>query len=172
MNRACPPLGMLLALMLVLPEPASAQNRVIPAAIGAVVGTGAGGYVALGVTALRARRGRYLFGVQDALGWQSAAVLAGGGTGLVLGAWDENRLKNTVAATAALGLVGTGIGALVGHQRWPAPEGKWAGGVIGGAAGVLIGAAVGVLLPPDLIFGSKKESSAPIGASIRIPVGR
>ena len=161
-------LGLLLVLTLA-PAPAQAQRQIIAPAIGAVLGTGAGGYVALGITALRARRGHYLFGLQDAFGWQSAAVLAGGGTGVVLGIWDENRLRNTVVATAALGIVGTGIGALVGREIWPPPEGKWAGGVIGGAAGVLVGAGIGVLLPPDLWKQDDGQDGVPV--SIRIPVG-
>lgn len=169
MNGARWPVTLLLALATALPASVGAQNRLVPAAIGGVVGTGAGGYVALSIVALRARRGQYLFNLADAFGWESAAVLAGGGTGVALGIWDPNRLRNTIVATAALGLVGTGVGALVGRELWPPPEGKWAGGVIGGGAGVLLGAAIGVLLPPDLIW--KNDTSTGIPLLIRIPVG-
>ena len=166
MNRSAA-LALLLAVALAVPEPAHAQRKLISAGIGTVLGTGAGGYVALGVIALQARHGTYLFNLQDAFGWESAAVLAGGGTGLALGLWDEGRLLNTVAATTSLGLVGTAIGVVVGHHIWPPPEGKWAGGVIGGGAGILAGAVVGVLLPPDLF----KEEDGGIPILIRIPVG-
>jgi hypothetical protein len=160
-------LGLLLAVSVLIPDPVHAQRRLVAPAVGAVLGTGAGGYVALSIVALQARRGTYLFNLSDFFGWESAAVLAGGGTGIILGFWDEGRLLNTVAATTAFGLVGTGVGALVGREIWPAPEGKWAGGVIGGGAGILLGAAVGVLLPPDFI----KEEDGGIPILIRVPVG-
>ena len=169
MKTRCAVLGVVLALSVITPDPVHAQRRLVAPAVGAVLGTGAGGYVALGVVALRARRGDYLFNLADVFGWQSISVLAGGGTGIILGIWDENRLRNTVVATTALGLVGTGAGALVGRAIWPPPEGKWAGGVIGGGAGVLLGAAVGVLLPPDFIKDDDGDNGIPI--LIRVPVG-
>src|SRR3954470_7527446 len=128
MNRAGATV-LLLVLSLGLASPVRAQNRIVPVAIGALTGMGAGGYVSLGVVAERARRGHYLFILKDAFGWDSAAVLAGGGTGIALGVWDPNRLRNTILSTAGFGLVGTGIGALIGHMRWAPPEGKWAGAV-------------------------------------------
>jgi hypothetical protein len=169
-NRKSSALGLLLACALAAPEPVEAQaNKLIAPAIGVLLGTGAGGYVAVGIVAYRARQGRYLYNVQDALGWESAAVLAGGGTGLALGLWDERRLRNTVIASAGLALVGTGIGALVGRRIWPPPEGKWAGGVIGGGVGILLGAASGVLLPPDWLGDDGGGDEVPL--AIRIPVG-
>src|SRR5947209_8922819 len=128
MNRAGATV-LLLVLTLSLPCPGQAQNRILPAAIGALAGMGAGGYVSLGVVTERARRGHYLFILKDAFGWDSAAVLAGGGTGIALGVWDPNRLRNTILSTAGLGLVGTGIGAVSGHARWAAAQGNWAGAV-------------------------------------------
>jgi hypothetical protein len=168
MNRAGATV-LVIALSLGLPSAGRAQNRIAPAAIGALAGMGAGGYVSLGVVTERARRGHYLFILKDAFGWDSAAVLAGGSTGIALGLWDPNRLRNTILATAGLGLVGTGIGAVIGHARWAPPEGKWAGAVIGGGAGVLVGAVVGVLLPPDLL-GSDTNTGIPF--LVRIPVSR
>lgn len=157
----------------ILATPARAQqNRIIPAAIGGVLGVGSGGYVALGVIALKARHGEYLFGIEDVLGWESAAVLAGGGYGLALGAVDPDRLRNTVFSVAAGGLIGTGIGVLVGRRKWPPPEGKWAGGVIGGAAGILVGAGVGLLLPTDLLKRNKNDAlDGGVPLMLRIPVG-
>ncbi len=131
---------------------------------------GAGGYVALGVITLEARRGTYLFGLDDALGWESAAVLAGGGAGVILGAWDQNRLRSTVFGSIAGAVVGTGVGALVGRRIWPPPEGKWAGGVIGGAAGVLVGAGVGMLMPQKWL-GGERDADNSVPVAIRIPVG-
>lgn len=168
MNRAGIRATTLLALALCAPLPLPAQ-RILPAAVGGVIGVGAGGYVAVGVIAVRARRGHYLFAFKDAFGWDSAAILAGGTTGIALGLWDPRRLRNTIVSTAALGLAGTGVGALVGHRRWPPPEGKWAGAVVGGGVGVLAGAAVGVLLPPDFLGTEESKSGLPF--LLRIPVG-
>jgi hypothetical protein len=156
-------------LALVAAAPVHAQRRLIVPAIGTVLGTGAGGYVSVGVVAYRARQGNYLFNLEDAFGWESAAIFAGGGTGLVLGIWDERRLRNTVVATAGLGLVGTVVGAVVGDRIWPPPEGRWAGGVIGGGAGILAGAVIGVLMPPDWLEDDDGEEGVPM--MIRIPVG-
>lgn len=158
-----------------LPSPAAGQ-RLLHGAAGGLIGMGAGGYVALGVVTFKARHGKYLYVVGDAaFGWESAAVLAGGGTGLALGLWDLNRLRNGVLGSIAGGLVGTGVGALVGHRVWPPPEGKWAGGVIGGSAGILLGVGIGALLFP----GSKSDAptrggapAAPQEIGFSIPVGR
>ena len=153
----------------VTPPQVHAQ-RIVPALVGGLVGMGAGGYVALGVVTLKARNGKYLYVIGDAaFGWESAAVLAGGGTGFALGLWDMERLRNGVYGSIAGGLVGTGIGALVGHHIWPAPEGKWAGGVIGGAAGVLVGVGVGALLVPRSDSGTNAPS-APSQIGFSLPV--
>ena len=153
----------------VTPPQVHAQ-RILPALVGGVVGMGAGGYVALGVVTLKARNGKYLYVIGDAaFGWESAAVLAGGGTGFALGLWDTERLRNGIYGSIAGGLVGTGVGALVGRRLWPAPEGKWAGGVIGGAAGILVGVAVGSLLRP--FSGNDRQAPAAgneVGLSIPV----
>ena len=149
-----------------LPAPAQAQGW--PAAvIGGALGMGAGGYVSLGIVALEARRGEYIYGIDDFLGWRSVPVLAGAATGVTLGLWDRERLRHTVYGTIGGGLLGTAVGAVVGREIWPPPEGKWAGAVVGGAAGILVGAAVGAFWPLD-----DGGDSAPIAVSIQIPLGR
>ena len=151
---------------ILLPAPAHAQGW-LAAGIGGVLGTGAGGFVSLGIVTLGARRGQYVYGIDDVLGWRSVPVLAGAATGITLGFWDERRLRHTVYGTFAGGALGTAVGALVGREIWPPPEGKWAGAVVGGAAGILVGAAVGTLWPVD-----DGGDSAPIGISLQIPLGR
>jgi hypothetical protein len=147
-----------------LPAPARAQGW-LPAVIGGTLGMGAGGYVSLGIVALEARRGEYIYGVDDVLGWRSVPVLAGAATGVALGLWDQERLRHTVYGTIGGGAVGTAVGLLVGRRLWPPPEGKWAGAVIGGAAGILAGAAVGAFWPME-----DGGAAAPIGVSVQIPL--
>ena len=64
--------------------------------------------------------------------------------------------------------MGTAAGALIGRRLWPPPEGKWAGGVIGGAAGILLGAGVGMLWPVDGDGGGEQ----PVNVMIQLPLGR
>ena len=150
-----------------LPAPARAQG-LLAGAVGGVLGLGAGGYVSLGIVALKARHGQYLYGIDDVLGWESGAVLAGAATGATLGLWDQDRLRHTVYGSIGGAAVGTVAGALIGHRLWPPPEGKWAGGVIGGAAGILIGSAIGTLWPVDDGGGDQQ----PVTLSVQIPLGR
>lgn len=159
---------LLLAGATLLPPAARAQDY-LPAAIGGAIGMGAGGYVALGIVALKARHGQYLFGLDDVLGWESGAVLAGTGTGVALGLWDQERLRHAVYGAMGGALLGTVVGVLVGRERWDPPEGKWAGGVIGGAAGILVGTGIGALWPPDP---GGDGGGAVIPVTVRIPLGR
>jgi hypothetical protein len=149
-----------------LPAPARAQGWVA-GMIGGALGMGAGGYVSLGIVTLEARRGGYIYGIDDVLGWRSIPVLAGTATGVTLGLWNQERLRHTVYGTIGGGALGTAVGALVGRHLWPPPEGKWAGAVVGGAAGILVGAAVGAAWPVD-----DGGDPAPIAVSVQIPLGR
>ena len=70
-------------------------------------------------------------------------------------------------ADAAVEVTNAPPEALVGRQLWPPPEGKWAGGVIGGAAGLLAGSLIGLAWPaPDA------EEGTPAAASpLSVPQG-
>jgi hypothetical protein len=149
-----------------LPARAHGQGW-LPAAIGGVLGMGSGGYVSLGIVTLEARRGEYIYGIDEFLGWRSVPVLAGTATGVILGFWDERRLRHTVYGTIGGGALGTAAGALIGRHLWPPPEGKWAGAVVGGAAGILVGAGLGMVWPVD-----GDGDPQPVTMSLSIPLGR
>jgi hypothetical protein len=139
---------LLILLTLELPKPShSAGQQLIPAMIGGAAGLAAGGYTAIGIVTMQARRGRYLYSSEDALGWHAAPILIGPSVGFLIGLFDEARLRRTVIGGAIGGVAGTGIGWLAGLQLWLPPEGKWAGAVIGGAAGLLAGSLAGALWP-------------------------
>jgi hypothetical protein len=128
------------------PRPVAAQ-QILPALVGGAAGFAAGGYVGIGIITLQARRGRYLYSTEEALGWHAAPVLIGPAVGFLIGLWDQERLRRTVIGGAVGGVAGTGVGWLLGLQLWRPPEGKWAGAVIGGAAGLLAGSLAGALWP-------------------------
>jgi hypothetical protein len=144
------------------------EMQLLPALVGGATGLAAGGYVAIGIVTAQARRGRYLYSSEDALGWHATPILVGPGVGFLIGLFDQERLRRTVIGGAAGGIVGTGIGWLAGLHFWLSPEGKWAGGVIGGAAGLLAGSLVGALWPaPD-----EAQATAAAAAGLRgLPIG-
>lgn len=167
MRRARGFLAAILAAAVLAPAPARGQE-LLAGAVGGAIGLGAGGYVALGIVALKARHGDYLYGVEDVFGWESAAVIGGITTGVVLGLWDQERLRRATYAAAGGAAIGTVVGALVGRRLWSPPEGKWAGGVIGGGAGILIGAGLGALWPVD----DGSQPAQPVAFAVSIPLGR
>jgi hypothetical protein len=151
-----------------LAPPRAAAQEIVPGLVGGAAGLAAGGFVAIGIVTLQARRGNFLYSTADALGWHATPILVGAGTGAAIGFFDQERLRRTIIGGAIGGAVGTGVGALLGLTRWPPPEGKWAGGVIGGAAGLLVGSIVGVLWPAPRNDpqGAVAEAGVPIGVTI------
>jgi hypothetical protein len=142
----------LVVLLLVALEAPRPQQRVqgqqlIPALVGGAAGLAAGGYVAIGIVTAQARRGRYLYASEDALGWHATPILVGPSVGFLMGLLDPDRLKRTIIGGSAAAAFGTGVGLLAGRHFWAPPEGKWAGAVIGGAAGLLAGSLAGALWP-------------------------
>jgi hypothetical protein len=132
-----------------LPRPTrhAAGQQILPALVGGAAGLASGGYVAIGLVSYQARRGHYLYSSEDALGWHATPILVGPAVGFLIGLLDQERLRRTIIGGAAAGVVGTGVGWLAGRHYWLPPEGKWAGAVIGGAAGLLAGSIVGALWP-------------------------
>jgi hypothetical protein len=147
------------------PQPIAAQ-KLLPMALGTAAGFGAGGFISIGIVTLQARRGNYIYYATDALGWQSAPIVAGGITGLALGALDEERLKRSVIVGAIGGFAGAAIGLTYGALSWPPPEGEWAGTVIGAAAGLAAGALLGMVMPV-----SSTDETATDGSTAARPRG-
>lgn len=126
---------------------ATAQNRLLTTGVGGLAGLTAGGYVSLSIVVARARKGEYVYALNDVLGWGSVPVLVGAGTGAVLGYVDPPRLLRTVVGGTAGTLLGMGTGLIIGRSVWEPPEGKWAGAAIGAGAGLVLGSIVGILWP-------------------------
>lgn len=144
------------------------ENRVVPALLGGALGLGVGGYVSIGIWSYKAQEGDYLFAVTDALGWEATPILAGVATGAVVGWLSQERLRRAAYIGIGSGLVGTAVGAVVGNEIWQPPQGRWAGGIIGGGAGLLLGAAIGMFWPLE-----DEDGAPPAGVplQVRVPVG-
>lgn len=136
-------------------SPVAAQSSIPAGLVGGVAGAGSGGYIAIAVIVAESRAGRYMHSFKDELGFHSAPVLIGGGTGIFLGVTAPDRLYRTILYGSVGTLAGTGAGVVVGKLVWKGPEAKWAGGCIGAGVGMAIGSTLGVFLPLH-----KKKSSA------------
>lgn len=163
-------LASLVALGASLSAPRAAQaQKAVPVLVGGLGGLAAGTYVSLGVVAAEARAGRYLNSPYDAFGFRSVPVLVGVASGVVLGAVDDDRLYDAMKASAAAGAVGFGAGWFAGNAIWEDRGGKWAGAVIGSAAGIVLGGVIGTIVSDgtkDDPAGSEGEG-LPISFTIR-----
>lgn len=148
-----------------LGKPSTAASQAVPAAYGALSGAAAGVLVTTGIFVAKARAGSYIYSLDDALAprWELVPTLAMPVGGVLLGLDDEQRLARTIAwggaGFAVGGLLGYGIGDLFSDTD----QGKWAGAIIGGAAGVLAGSIYGVLSYDS------GEGAAPL-LSVRLPL--
>ena len=84
---------------------------------------------------------------KETLGLAVAPVLVGTVGGVLLGSRDQERLERAALGALIGGGLGAGIGVVLARRAWPGLEGRWAAGVIGGAAGLTLGAALGVVWP-------------------------
>ena len=125
----------------------AAHAQLWTAALGGIAGTMSGGYITLSIVVARAQMGHYLHEPQDLLDWKSLPVLIGGGTGAALGMWAPDRLGTGVVYGSAATLAGGTLGFIIGSAVSERPEGKWAGGAIGAGLGMAIGSSLGVFLP-------------------------
>jgi hypothetical protein len=161
----------LLALVMIVVPAGRASAQVLPAAAGAVGGLVAGVIVTTATVVLEARMGRYVYGLDELISVRPEVlpILIGPVAGAVLGARSPLALGRA-GTGALLGIaggiaLGTGAGALI----WSTSEGRWAGAIIGGAAGMLTGA----VLYASLGNGDDGESPGVTAAfSIRVPWGR
>jgi tetrahydromethanopterin S-methyltransferase subunit C len=160
------------ALLGTLPPGAQrAHGQVLPIVAGGVGGLAAGGWTTIGTFVARSRMGNYIFQTDDlqAIRLETLPILVFPLAGALLGAHSSRRLTNA-GIGAGLGLVGGGgLGIAVGALVSDTSEARWAGGIIGSAAGLVVGAVVGGLAVSP-------EDGAPPGVfapslSIRIPLG-
>lgn len=137
----------IVALLGGVPRPASAQNTFLTGSAGSAGGLIAGTTVTLGLIVANARLERdFIHGFDDLISLQGVPVPVGIIAGGILGAHDPDRAERIGLYTGAGLVLGGGVGALIG-ELWTKddPSGKWAGGVMGAAAGVVIGALLGSL---------------------------
>src|SRR5687768_9741050 len=87
-----------------------AGQQILPALVGGAAGLAAGGYVAIGIVTAQARRGRYLYSSEDALGWHATPILIGPSVGFLIGLFDQERLRRTVIGGGAGAVLGTSVG--------------------------------------------------------------
>ena len=145
--RAAALLVIALMTLVVAARPAAAQNTFVTGSVGSVGGLVAGTTVTLGLIVANARLERdFIHGPEDILGLQGVAIPVGLIAGGVLGASDPARAERVGYFTGAGMVIGSGLGALIGEAMTDAdPSGKWAGGMIGAAAGVALGILAGSL---------------------------
>jgi len=162
-------LAMLVVVMLAGSSRA-AQAQLWTAALGGLAGTVSGGYITLSIVVARAQMGHYLHEPHDILDWKSLPVLIGGGTGAALGMWAPDRLGTGTVYGSAATIAGGTAGFIIGWAVSERPEGKWAGGAIGAGLGMAIGTSYGVLFPNKALDPTSGKSSkivVPIGYTIR-----
>lgn len=139
---------------------------------GTVGGFVAGGWTTIATFIARARMGEFVFDHTEAVfqvRLETLPVILFPVAGAILGR-SPARLRAT-GAGAGLGLVGGGvIGIVIGTLASESPEAKWAGGIIGSAAGMLLGAIVGAAVanpdggsPPGPASGPTFTISVPWG---------
>lgn len=147
-----------------------AAGQTVPAIVGTAGGFVAGTYVTTAVYVTKARFGRFLFSLDDALTFTPellpmvAAPVAGGW----LGAESKVALGRAVGWGAVGFFGGAALGVGAGHLFWGDVEGRWAGAIIGSAAGMLTGLILGAL--DGLDDGGGEAAMMPV-FSVRIPLG-
>lgn len=158
---------------IVLGRPARADGQVVPAAYGLLAGSAGGVLVTTGVFVAKARRGSFLYSLEDALAprWELIPAVTMPIGGLLMGLDDGQRLARSIAwggAGFAVGaLVGYGVGDLFGDTS----QARWAGAVIGSAAGLLGGSIVGaVSYDEDAPTGAAGSPNAPAVTVLRLPL--
>ena len=139
--------GIALVTLVADARPAAAQNSFLHGTAGSAGGLVAGTAVTLGLIVANARLERdFIHGPADIISLQGVPIPIGIIAGGVLGASDPARAERVGLYTGAGMALGAGLGSLIGEAMTrDDPSGKWAGGVIGAAAGVVIGVIAGSL---------------------------
>ncbi|HUG39432.1 MAG TPA: glycine zipper 2TM domain-containing protein, partial [Longimicrobiales bacterium] len=156
------------------PAPARAQDleeaggSILSAGIGTTAGLVGGAYANLALIVLKARLGHYQHSFTEAFGWESIPILAGGGVGLAIGLWDEDRLWPWILGGTAGFAAGAVAGYLLGSVAWGDPESRWANAAIGAALGIAIGSTTAYFLARS----DDDDPAAPEAASVVLPLVR
>ncbi len=170
-RRAASLVGLSLALLLPgAASPPGAAGQTVPAIAGAAGGFVAGTYVTTAVYVTKARFGRFLFSLDDALTFtpELLPMVAGPVAGGWLGAESKVALGRAVGWGAVGFFGGAALGLGAGHLLWGDVEGRWAGAIIGSAAGMLTGVVLGAL---DGLDDEGGEPAVVPVLSVRIPLG-
>ena len=144
------------------PRPAATQT--LAPVGGALAGAGAGAWLSVAYITVQARKGKYLDSAEEAVGMSAIPLFTGLAAGLALGVFAEDQMNQALLWGAVGWASGIGVGALIGDQVWDDPQGRWAGGVIGGAVGLIVGAAAGLVSS----HGDGEDSQQPDGLPLLI----
>ena len=162
-RRALIPVAALLATgSLGAPRPAATQ--ILAPIGGALAGAGAGAWISVAYITVQVRKGNYLDSGEEAIGIAAIPLFTGLAAGLALGVFAEDRMNQALLWGGVGWASGIGVGALIGDQVWDDPQGKWAGGVIGGAVGLIVGGVAGLVSSQ----GDGKDSQQPDGLPLLI----
>ncbi len=156
-----------------LARPAKAEAQAVPAGYGLLAGAAGGVLVTTGVFVAKARAGSYLYSLDDALAprWELIPAVAMPIGGFTMGLDDGQRLARSIAwggaGLAAGALVGYGVGDLFGETS----QARWAGAVIGSAAGLLGGSILGAAsYDTDPRTGAPEPAAGSPTLVIRLPL--
>lgn len=155
---------------LAAPAPVAAQGveeaggTILSAGIGTTAGLVGGAYANLAIVVLKARMGHYKHSFEEAFGWESIPILAGGGVGLSIGLWDQDLLWRWVLGGATGWAAGAGAGYVVGSVLWGDSESRWANAAIGAALGMAAGSTAALLLRG----GDDDDTAVPSGMDIAV----
>lgn len=157
-----------LALQAGTSRPSAAQT--VPGVVGAAGGFVAGTYTMMAIYVTKARFGHYLFSLHDALAPtpEILPVVAGPIAGAWLGAESKVALGRAAGWGAAGFVGGAAVGVTLGHLVWGDEEGRWAGAIIGSAAGMLAGVVLGAR---DGFDDSEPAAATTPLFAVSIPIG-
>ena len=159
-------------LTLVLGHPSRADAQAVPAAYGLLAGATGGVLVTTGIFVAKARAGSYLYSLDDALAprWELIPAVGMPIGAVAMGLDDGQRLARSIAWGGAGFAAGGLVGYLVGDLFGETSQARWAGAVIGSAAGVLGGSIWGAAsYDADFSVGSGSAGDSP-ALVIRVPL--
>jgi len=121
--------------------------RLLTTLLGLLVGACLGFFVTVAIFVGQARRGIYLFSLDELSGlrWEALPTYLG----IAAGAWGGWRGASTLLRGTAFALVGAlllvPVGWFVGSWLWPESSGPWAGATLSAALGILLGLGAGAV---------------------------